>query len=574
MIDTKLNRYSKTISAVIIISIIIAIVFSPLFNLYLFGIRPKKDTLTIYSIYEKGDDSQIIKNASYSVWVFYPTKNGTVFQSIYNGTGGIININMSSLINWAKSWIKYYGYDSIFSFMPSLIIFSSYEINPNNTVEIITQQEMVPLNLSYPLNGKGYVVSIEFSHPLISKINENSEKKISNNNTVSLEAIPMQTTSTTTITLPPTSYIEPHVTTTISGLLYVGALYFSPKVISWYPNNTGIAPISLAIALAEPNYEYNTTFSELEINTIFADAYINEESFNAVSIASNAFLSSVDYAELNEISKAMNSLFPIIPGATLTFTQVSQVYSANNIFTYTLIGSKEDIGQLYVLGQTALINWTVYDAMNEPVSWLLGMQLTALQVLKSYSSIAPALYSWEAYDPCINISQWAKEYNGIIWDNQAGQPIPISVINSTCPIPNTPAPVDWQDYEYNTTLNTTVGPSTKILYSYVNLEKSDVPSTIGSVLDVGSALASTAGIVSLASGIGAPVSSVAFTISGILNSIQFSSNSIALQIVQITVNNRLPIATSVYYSNMTPLYIMNGVNNYTLPRELILINAS
>ena len=574
MIDTKLNRYSKTISAVIIISIIIAIVFSPLFNLYLFGIRPKKDTLTIYSIYEKGDDSQIIKNASYSVWVFYPTKNGTVFQSIYNGTGGIININMSSLIKWAKSWRYYYGYDSIFSFMPSLIIFSSYEINPNNTVEIITQQEMVPLNLSYPLNGKGYVVSIEFSHPLISKINENSEKKISNNNTVSLEAIPMQTTSTTTITLPPTSYIEPHVTTTISGLLYVGALYFSPKVISWYPNNTGIAPISLAIALAEPNYEYNTTFSELEINTIFADAYINEESFNAVSIASNAFLSSVDYAELNEISKAMNSLSPIIPGATLTFTQVSQVYSANNIFTYTLIGSKEDIGQLYVLGQTALINWTVYDAMNEPVSWLLGMQLTALQVLKSYSSIAPSLYSWEAYDPCINISQWAKEYNGIIWDNQAGQPIPISVINSTCPIPNTPAPVDWQDYEYNTTLNTTVGPSTKILYSYVNLEKSDVPSTIGSVLDVGSALASTAGIVSLASGIGAPVSSVAFTISGILNSIQFSSNSIALQIVQITVNNRLPIATSVYYSNMTPLYIMNCVNNYTLPRELILINAS
>jgi len=549
----KISARKLLIASIVIIAIVL-----PILYLNFFTIRPRRDTLTVYSVYPKGGDSKII-NASYSIWVFYPTKNGTVFQSVFNGTGKIVNIRMSSLIKWAKSWIRYYGSDAISSFMPSIIIFSSYETDPNNTVEIITQEEMIPLNLSYPLTGKGLVVKVNFTDPFITKI------KSSKTNTIKLDELggwsPQTTTTETTIT--PTAS-----TSTIYRYNYWSYyLVFKPKVISWYPSNNSLAPISLAISLAKPNgySPFATLFTEITLG----GSFFKEESFNAVSIASNAFLSAVGDAESNEIADAINSLSPTIPGASLTFTQVNEVYSYNNTVVSTPIHT-HDVGQIYVMGQAALINWTIYNRLNQPVGWELGMQLTALKVAKNNGAIAPALYSWEAYDPCVNISQWAEEYYNI--KHNGG--VPPAVINSTCPIPNTPAPVDWEDYEHNLTYLTTVSSGVKkIVLCYVNIEGNSEQSTIGAVIDAGSALASTIGVVTLASGIGAPVSSVAFVVSAILNSVQFTSHSITFLITQVNVDNELPVSVSVYYSNMTPLYVYGG-QKYTLPRFLVSMNAT
>ncbi|MEB2793175.1 MAG: hypothetical protein LRS41_03855 [Caldisphaeraceae archaeon] len=544
----------------LIASIVIIAIALPILYLNFFTIRPRRDTLTVYSVYPKHGDPQII-NASYSIWVFYPTENGTIFQSVFNGTGKIVNIRMSSLIKWAKSWIRYYGRDAIFSFMPSIIIFSSYETDPNNTVEIVTQEEMIPLNLSYPITGKGFVIKVNFTNPFITKI------KSSKINTIKLDEklgglLPQTTTTETTMT--PTAS-----TSTIYRYNYWSYyLVFRPKVISWYPSNNSLAPISLAISLAKPNGY--SPFATLSTTIVLGGSYFKEESFNAVSIASNAFLSAVGDAESNEVASAINSLSPTIPGASLTFTQVSEVSSTNRTDVSTPIHTP-DVGQIYVMGQAALINWTIYNSLNQPVGWELGMQLTALKVVKSNGAIAPVLYKWLAYDPCVNITQWAEEYYNIKYNNGN---IPPTVINATCPIPNTPAPVNWEDYEHNLTYLTTVNSGVeKFVLSYVNIEGNSGQSAIGAVIDAGSALASTVGIAALASGIGAPVSSVAFVVSAILNSVQFTSHSVTLLITLVHVDNQLPVSVSVYYSNMTPLYTYEG-QKYTLPRFLVLINAT
>jgi len=106
-----------------------------------------------YAIGNDGNPTQLT-NASFSVWAWAPTPNGTEFIPVFNGTGAQAVINLSRLVGWAKDWIHAYGKAAIRSFEPSIIIWVSYPIAlPNGSVELVTQPYFQPLNLSLPLSG-------------------------------------------------------------------------------------------------------------------------------------------------------------------------------------------------------------------------------------------------------------------------------------------------------------------------------------------------------------------------------------------------------------------------------------
>jgi len=50
-----------------------------------------------------------LTNASFSVWAWAPTPNGTEFIPIYNGTGPQAVIGPGRLARWAEDWIRAYG---------------------------------------------------------------------------------------------------------------------------------------------------------------------------------------------------------------------------------------------------------------------------------------------------------------------------------------------------------------------------------------------------------------------------------------------------------------------------------
>ncbi|ESQ25567.1 MAG: hypothetical protein JCHSAcid_05040 [uncultured Acidilobus sp. JCHS] len=78
----------------------------------------------IVRAYAIGSDGGLIQltNASFSVWAWAPTPNGTEFIPVFNGTGAQAAINLTRLVGWAEDWISTYGMAAIFSFEPSIII--------------------------------------------------------------------------------------------------------------------------------------------------------------------------------------------------------------------------------------------------------------------------------------------------------------------------------------------------------------------------------------------------------------------------------------------------------------------
>ncbi|MCG2889731.1 MAG: hypothetical protein L7G97_02935, partial [Acidilobus sp.] len=102
----------------------------------------------IIRAYAMGSDGGLtqLTNASFSVWAWAPTPNGTEFIPVFNGTGPQAVINLSRLVGWAKDWIHAYGKAAIRSFEPSIIIWVSYPIPlPNGSVELVTQPSFQPL---------------------------------------------------------------------------------------------------------------------------------------------------------------------------------------------------------------------------------------------------------------------------------------------------------------------------------------------------------------------------------------------------------------------------------------------
>ena len=586
------ERPRRLLAALLVVVIVAATVLLALhFNLLASPRpRPRRGYLALYAVTPgRGGDLQPLSNASFTVWAFYPTKNGTALQAIYNGTGGLAYINLSTLVNWAEAWTRYYGPQAIYSFMPSLIVFVSYPIKVNSTaVEVVSQQSMVPLNLSVPLTGEGEVVRINVTHPLRFYFYYRAPSGAKYGRVIgSAQAVagPEQTTTTTvTTTITPTTIWASNTTVTVNGTThyYRGWLFLVPHVVAWYPSNDSLGPISLAIAVAQQS-SYNSS-SYVQIGLTLLGASVTQVSFNAVAAAGGALSAAADDVVAGAIGQAMSALSPMIPGATMTFTLSSSfVESYNSTAAILSPKSNEDpnVGQLYILGQVALVNWTIWGPYGEglaPEGWEVSTMLTAVQAVRSGGVVAPVVYSWEAHDPCINLTAWAREYPEIEYGyNNPGLPQAVwdTIVNGSCPIPNTPAPVDWQDYAYNLSLVAHVMPNTKYTAQYVSFEIANgVPPILGTAIDAGSALATTVGLAAMALGMSMPVADVAFIIAAMLNSVQVTSYSASLSVEHINVFNYIPATTYLYISNITPLYIEYGEVNYTLPRNLVIVNAS
>jgi hypothetical protein len=518
-----------------------------------------------YAMGGDGDPTQLT-NASFSVWAWAPTPNGTEFIPVFNGTGAQAVIDLSRLVGWAKDWIHAYGRAAIRSFEPSIIIWVSYSIAlPNGSVELLTQPSFQPLNLSLPLSGNGTIaVNVMVSHPFRTLLKASGEG--AGVAVRGLAKVSPEQTTTTTVTTTPTA------TSSITHTYGMTVTYWLiPHVIAWYPNNESVAPISLAIALAQPSAVSGGS-AYVNIYMAVVSSKVNQYTINGLMVAGSAFDAAVDDAEAGDLFQAISQLSPVL-GATFTFTTGgAEVVNSNS--TGVMIPPGYDIGQLYILGQVALVNWTVLNVLAVPVGWSLGLQLTAVKVVESNGVEAPVIYTWEAYDSCVNLNEWASYQEALM---QNPNSLYYGEINYSCLPPNTPAPVIWEDYAAKLSYYATLTPnSLPITISYVNLSIGlyGAKSPLGIAIDVGSAIASIAGTALSVAGF-PEIGAVIEVIGGLLGSVQYQSNSVAASVTGITINNGLrQYNVNVYYSNLTPVYWIASDYGFTLPKGLILINVS
>jgi len=368
-------------------------------------------------------------------------------------------------------------------------------------------------------------------------------------------------------------------------------LLLVPHVIAWYPNNESMAPISLAVALGQPSsVSEGYTSPTVTIDITVVSEKIKQFTINGLMIAGSAFDAATDdYEETGNLFQAVSQLSPQL-GTTFTFTTEGEVVEGNGTTASIPLQNEKgpDIIQLYMVGQVALVNWTAYllplILSNTPVSWYLGLQLTEFKAVKNSGAVAPVIYYWMAYDPCVNLSEWAQEQQALMQD--PGDPPGLSgdLIaypggyggggGATCPLPNTPAPVIWEDYAAKLTHYATVNPNTSLYKSYVDLSVNGGESPLGIGLDLGSAIASIIGTGLMLVPGGQAAGAVLEVIGALLGAFQYQSNSVAASVNTITITNSLPnYSVYVYFSNLTPVYTIGG-QSFTLPKELILINVS
>jgi len=564
------------------LALVIAIIVSAslLAGLYLPELFYRRGVIIIraYAIGSDGGLTQLT-NASFSVWAWAPTPNGTEFIPVFNGTGPQAVIDLSRLVGWAEDWISTYGMAAIFSFEPSIIIWVSYPIAlPNGSVELATQPSFQPLNLSLPLSGSGAVIDVMVSHPFRNLLKANGREAGADVRGLA-KASPEQSTTTT-------------VTTTITGTWTTSSVpclggpcvilyYLAPHVIKWYPNDTGVAPISLAIALGQPS-NASEGLASLYVSIITFSQAIKQFSINGLMIAGSAFdAATEEYEETGNLYQAVSKLSAQL-GTTFKFTSEAEVTESSGVQVYVptpynVVQHVRDIGQLYMVGQVALVNWTEYifnqDWPNdlEPTgNWYLGLQLTEVEVAESDGAEAPVIYNWWAYDPCVNLSEWAHEQQVLM---QSPSYFFGTGMNSTCPLPNTPAPVIWQDYDTNLTYFTTMNPNSQQEYSYVDLSVNGGESPLGIGIDAGSAMAWTIGTALMVSQ--SEVGAAVLVIGALLDSFQYQYHSVAEAVNIFFVDNTYSSQyVNVYYSDLTPMYVNASGYGFTLPRELILINVS
>jgi len=482
----------------------------------------------IIRAYAVGSHHKLIwlTNASFSVWAWAPTPNGTEFIPVYNGTGLQAVIGPGKLLGWAEEWIRAYGRTAIGVFEPSIIIWVSYSIPlPNGSVELVAQPFYRPLNLSFPLSGIwGVVVNVMMGRPFITVVKASGATAKSSGEASALS---------------PPFYVTPH-------------------VIAWYPNDKDMAPISLAMALAQPS----SASRGLANVVILTDGF--PAIVDSVTLPGSEFEAALGYAESGNLLQAVRMLSPVM-GPALSFTTVLLIGTTAYLPLQNKIGP--DISQLYIVGQGALVNWTEVSAFGRPVTWYLGLQLTEVEVAESNGAEAPVVYYWWAYDKCVNLGEWAHEQQAFM---QSPSYFFGTGMNSTCPLPNTPAPVIWQDYATNMTYYATVKPGDEFFELSYELSYSvngTIINTLGAGIDLGSAIAS----VIESNAFGQPgATAFANLIAGVLNPFQYWVFN------EITVSNFLPRGyyVNVYYSGLTPVYYNASGYGSTLPRGLVLINVS
>jgi hypothetical protein len=436
-------------------------------------------------------------------------------------------IGPGRLARWAEDWVHAYGDAAVGVFEPSIIIWVSYYIPlPNGSFELVAQPFYRPINLSLPLSGIwGVTINAVMGRPFRAILNASGATAKGPGDA---------------LTFSPPFYVVPH-------------------VIAWYPNDTGMAPISLAVALAQPSplvTSVNEGVATVDIELSGLPVIVD-----SVTLPGSEFEAALRVAESGNLLQAVRMLSPVM-GPALNFTILLPI--GTGVETPS---STDDIGQLYIVGQGALVNWTEVSAFGRPVTWYLSLQLTEAKVAESDGAEAPVVYNWWAYDPCVNLSEWAHEQQVLMQNSSysfgAG-------MNSTCPLPNTPAPVIWQDYAVKLTNYTAVKPGNFLDISSDDLSHSvngTIYRRISTGIDLGSAIASVMESNAFAGQLG--TAAFADLIAGVLNPFQYQVFS------TIMVGNPLPnYYVNVYYSGLTPVYYNASGYGFTLPRGLVLINVS
>jgi len=329
-----------------------------------------------------------------------------------------------------------------------------------------------------------------------------------------------------------------------------------PHVIAWYPNDKGMAPISIAIALAQPSNVSELGSANTQIVTLGFPAIVD-----SVTFSGSEFEAALRVAESGNLLQAVRMLSPVM-GPALNFT----ILISNTGADVVIPTISDDISQFYMVGQGALVNWTEVSAFGRPVAWYLSLQPTEARIAKVYYHTTIATYGWWAYDPCVNLSEWAHEQQVFLQNSsyffEAG-------MNSTCPLPKTPAPVIWEDYAVDLTHYATVRPGGNFIELSYELSYSvnrTIISPLGAGIDLGSAIAS----VMKGKDFGQPgATAFADLIAGVLNPFQWVYN-------EITAFNDLPRGyyVNIYFNDLTPVYYNASGYGFTLPGKLVLINVT
>ncbi len=208
--------------AIIILTIIaLVIIYYPEINII------TQQSITIPNIikiflYSKG---RLITNGSISVFVFYPTLRGTIFQRIFNSSGKqYYQFSITSLLNWAKNWLTFDVQHHTLLY-PSIIVFASYSIKNETTIETLTQSFATSLNISKIIKGVGGEnIGITFNNPIIKYVKDINHSKQTTQD--------IETTVTTTITSNTRSGYE--------------TITLNPHILAWYPSNSSVGPIAIA----------------------------------------------------------------------------------------------------------------------------------------------------------------------------------------------------------------------------------------------------------------------------------------------------------------------------------------
>jgi hypothetical protein len=473
-----------------------------------------------------------LTNASFSVWAWAPTPNGTEFIPVYNGTGLQAVIGPGRLARWAEDWIRAYGRVAIGAFEPSIIIWVSYYIRlPNGSVELVAQPFYRLLNLSFPLSGIwGVVINAVMGRPFITVVKASGAAARGSGKASALS---------------PPFYVVPH-------------------VIAWYPNDTGMAPISLAVALAQPGSASGGS-AFVEILTEGFPVIVD-----SVTLPGSEFEAALRVAESGNLLQAVRMLSPVM-GPALNYTIILPIGTGVETLPSTIAPGTSDIGQLYIVGQGALVNWTEVSAFGRPVTWYLSLQPTEAKLAKVMHYTTIGLYYWRAYDSCVNLSEWAHEQQVLMQNSsyffEAG-------MNSTCLLPKTPAPVIWEDYAVDLTNYTTVKPDNSLYifsddfsYSVNGTIYRPIYRRISVGIDLGSAIAS----VMESKAFGQP-GAIAFAdlIAGVLNPFQYQ----VFSTIMVFSDFLPPYYVNVYYSDLTPVYYNASGYGFVMPRGLVLINVS
>jgi len=508
------------------LALIIIVLVSLLVWLYSPGLLYWRDV--IIRAYAVGSHHMLVwlTNASFSVWAWAPTPNGTEFIPIYNGTGPQAVIGPGRLARWAEDWVHAYGRVAIDVFEPSIIIWVSYYIRlPNGSVELVAQPFYRPINLSFPLNGGwGIVVNAVMGRPFRTILNASGAAARGSGKASALS---------------PPFYVVPH-------------------VIAWYPNDTGMAPISFAVALAQLSplvTSVNEGVATVDIELSGLPAIVD-----SVTLSGSEFEAALRVAESGNLLQAVRMLSPVM-GPALNYTILLPIDAEADIPT-----NLNDIAQLYIVGQGALVNWTEVSAYGRPVTWYLSLQPTEAKIANVYHQTTMGLYYWWGYDKCVNLSEWAREQQVFLQNSsysfKAG-------VNSTCPLPNTPAPVIWEDYAVDLTNYTAVRPNS-MFNAFSGDFSYSVNGTIYRRISVGIDLGSAIASVMEGKDFGQP-GAIAFAdlIASVLNPFQYQT------FYAVGVSNFLPpYYVNMYYSDLTPVYYNASGYGFAMSRGLIFINVS